>query len=147
VDKSFCFYIRVVYNIDMTDETAAQKIKILLVEDDEFMVDLLAHELGKNGFEVTLAKTGAEAVSKFKESAPDLILLDILLPDKNGFDVLREIRRLPEGVGASVVILSNLSETNYREEAERLGAIDYLVKANFSLGEIIERIKQAIIKK
>ena len=128
----------------MADETA--KIKVLLIEDDEFMIGLLAHELTKNGFEVVSAKTGTEALPKFKESNPDIILLDILLPDKNGFDVLREIRRLPEGAKTPTIVLSNLSEATDLEEAKRLGAIDYIVKANQSLAEIVERVKQGVGK-
>lgn len=118
--------------------------KILVVEDDVFMVDLLEHELKKTGFEVVVARTGKEGVEKFRESKPDLILLDIILPDLNGLDVLREIRSGEDGVKARVVILSNLGTEADKGEAKRLGALDYLVKANFSLGEIVERIRAVL---
>ncbi|QQG45569.1 MAG: response regulator [Candidatus Sungiibacteriota bacterium] len=118
--------------------------KILLIEDDVFMVGLLVHELQEAGFEVVTAKTGVEGIKKFPEVKPDLILLDILLPDQNGFDTLRTIRRQPGGPGTKVIVLSNLAEWSDVEEAKRLGALDYLVKTNFSLEEIVEKIQSAL---
>lgn len=118
--------------------------KILVVEDDLFMIDLLTRELKKASFEVVVAKTGREGVKMFSEEKPDLILLDIILPDLNGFDALREIRRMPEGHAAKVVILSNLGDESDKEEGKRLGALDYLVKANFSLPEIAEKVKEIL---
>jgi len=121
-----------------------KKQKVLLIEDDLFMGDLMIQALQKAGFEVAVAKTGTEGVDKFKEAAPDIILLDIILPDQNGFDALRQIRRLPGGAEAKVLVLSNLARESQFEEAKRLGVIDYLVKANFSLEEIIARIRTAL---
>src|SRR3989344_7103684 len=123
----------------MADEV--KKIKILIVEDDMFMVELLGTELRNSGFEVEVAANGAEALPKFRQFIPDLLLLDILLPDINGFDVLRQIRREPGGVEAKAIFLSNLGETKDMDEAKRIGALDYFVKANFSLSEIVEKIK------
>lgn len=118
--------------------------KILLVEDDTFMVELLTHEFANAGFEVAVARTGAEGVTKFGEVSPNIVLLDVLLPDQNGFDTLRKIRREPGGPEMKAMFLSNLSEETDIEEAKRLGAIDYLVKANFALPEIVERVRKAI---
>lgn len=118
--------------------------KILVVEDDLFMVDLLVRELKKAGWEVQVAKTGREGVKMFSEVNPDLTLLDIVLPDLNGFDALREIRRTPNGHKAKVVILSNLGDESDKEEGKRLGALDYLVKANFSLPEIVDKVRAAL---
>ena len=123
----------------MADETP--KPKILLVEDDAFMVELLVHALGTAGFNLSVAKTGAEGLQKFKEENPALILLDLLLPDDNGLEVLRKIRREPQGSQVKVLVLSNVGETDSVEEAKRLGAVDYLVKANASLPEIIEKVR------
>lgn len=122
------------------------KSKILLIEDDAFMVDLLGKELGAFGYQLEIAKTGLEGVEKFHIFKPDLILLDILLPDQNGFDVLRQIRRDPEGRETKVLILSNLDKRSNLEEAKRLNATDYLVKANFSLSEIVARIQGVLGK-
>ncbi len=120
--------------------------KILIVEDDPFMIELLSLELQKAGFALTVAKTGRECVASVINSKPDLILLDLLLPDQNGFEALREIRRMPEGPKIKVIVLSNMSETPDLEEAKLLGTVDYLVKTNFTLSDIVERIKQALVK-
>lgn len=118
--------------------------KILLVEDDVFMVDLLAREFKGAGFEVLVAKTGSEGVEKFREAKPDLILLDIMLPGLNGFDALRQIRREEKGPTTKVIVLSNLGDVSDKEEAKRLGVIDYMIKANSSIAEIIEKVRSVL---
>lgn len=120
------------------------KKKILVVEDDPFMIDLLCAELGKTGAELILAKTGSEGVEKFKETSPDLVMLDIILPDQDGFDALRAIRRLPGGPEARVIILSNVAEGANLEKAKQLGVQDYLMKSNYSLAEVLERVKKLL---
>lgn len=122
-----------------------KKYKILVVEDDVFMIELLSKELAVSGFDVVIAKNGTEGIKKFEESKPDLLVLDLLLPDMNGFDTLRKVRRSEEGRNVKVIILSNLSETSDIEEGRRLGVNDYLIKANYSLKEIVDRIR-AILK-
>lgn len=126
----------------MADEQ--RKLKILLIEDDVFMSDLLGQALERSGFESVAAKTGSEGVKKFEEAKPDLILLDLILPDQNGFEALRQIRRLPQGPETKVLVLSNLAKESNGEEAKRLGAVDYMVKANFSLDEIISKIREVL---
>ena len=121
-----------------------KKQKIFLIEDDVFMVELLANELKNAGLETYSFQMGQAAIDKFTELQPNLILLDLLLPDKNGFEVLREIRRLPNGVDAKVMIISNMAEDADKDEAKRLGVQEYLVKANYSLPEILAKI-QAIL--
>ena len=108
------------------------------------MSDLLTTELMHADFDIANAKTGGEGVSRFQEWHPDVILLDLILPDQNGFEALRQIRRLPGGPETKVIILSNLSRDTQGEEASRLGVVDYLVKANFSLDEIIAKIKSVL---
>ena len=126
----------------MAEET--KKSKVLLVEDDVFMSDLLTQTLARAGFDVANAKTGGEGVKLFQEWHPDIILLDLILPDQNGFEALRQIRRLPGGPEEKVIVLSNLSRETQGEEAGRLGVVDYLVKSNFSLEEIIARVKSVL---
>ena len=127
----------------MAEET---KKKILLIEDDVFMVELLAKDLQAAGFIVDTAKSGSEGVKKYEEGSPDIVLLDIMLPDQNGFDALRQIRRHSKGPSTKVVILSNVAEGQDMEEAKRLGVIEYLVKANYTLQEIVQKIKDALGK-
>ncbi len=124
----------------------AQREKILLVEDDVFMIELLAKDLEQAGFEVITAKTGSEGVALFEKNKPDLILLDLLLPDQNGFDTLRNVRRSPEGRATKVMILSNIAEGPDMDEAKRLGVMGYMVKANFTLPEIVKKIQEVLSK-
>ena len=119
-----------------------QRKKILLVEDDLFMAELLSGELERAGFAMTTAKTGKEGVEKFESISPDLVLLDLLLPDMHGFDVLQKIRQDPGRGKTKVIILSNLSEGRDMEEARRLGATDYLVKVNYSIPEIVQKARE-----
>ncbi len=123
---------------------AENKTVILLIEDDIFMSDLLMQALTRAGFDVIGAKTGADGLKMFQETRPRVILLDLLLPDENGFETLRKIRRSEGGTNTKVIILSNLSREQNIEEAKRLGASDYLVKVNFSLDEIIEKIRSVL---
>ena len=116
--------------------------KILIVEDDPFMVDLLDKELEKTGAKLILAGTGSDGVEKFNAEKPDIVILDLFLPDLDGFGVLRAIRRADGGTRTKVIILSNIAEEANIEEAKRLGVDDYMIKANFSLDEIVERVKK-----
>lgn len=127
-----------------TSAAVEKKPKILLIEDDVFMSDLLSQALERAGYEVVGAKSGGEGVKKFEEANPRLILLDLILPDESGFEALRQIRRLPGGADAKVLVLSNLARESQFEEAKRLGAADYLVKANFSLDEILAKIRETL---
>ena len=122
-----------------------KKPKIFVIEDDVFMVELLAHELKNAGLETYSFQMGQAAIDNFAQMQPDIIVLDLLLPDKNGFEVLREIRRLPNGVHAKVMILSNMAEDADKEEAKRLGVQEYLVKANYSLPEILTKIQAMLL--
>lgn len=122
----------------------AKKMKILLIEDDVFMIELLSHELVQSGFEIAVAQTGAEGVEKYNSEKPDMILLDLILPGEHGFDVLRTIRKTSDGAKVKVIVLSNLSGNKDKEDAKRLGVIDYLVKANNELPEIIDHVRKAL---
>lgn len=126
----------------MAEET--KKPKVLLIEDDIFMIELLAKDLEAAGMEVVIAKSGVEGVKRFEEGKPDIVLLDLLLPDQNGFETLRKIRRHPDGPKTRVMILSNIAEGPDMDEAKRLGVVDYLVKANFTLSEVVKKIQEAL---
>jgi CheY-like chemotaxis protein len=125
----------------------AKRPKILYIEDDIFMIELLSQELMKGGFEPVNCRLNADALKSFKEKKPDLILLDLLLPDGNGLDFLREVRSMPGGPDTKVIILSNVAEAGHKESAKRLGVDDYLIKANYSLPEIIQRIRSVLSNK
>ena len=117
--------------------------KILIVEDDAFLHNLLAdklEQLRKNGIEVYPTFSGKEALEKAKEVHPDVVLLDVVLPGMNGFEVLEALRKDPELKDVSVIILSNLNQDKDKQRAKELGVTDYMVKASFMLEELVERI-------
>ena len=120
------------------------KKSILVVEDDKFLRELLIRKLEDEGFEVSMAVDGKEALRKIEEGLPQLILLDLVLPGIDGFDILEQIKKDPRTGKIPVIILSNLGQ---REEVERgleLGADDYLIKAHFTPNDIIKRVKKLL---
>lgn len=115
--------------------------KILIVEDDKFLRELISRKLQREGFEISEAVDGEEGERKIKEEKPDLVLLDLILPGMDGFEVLSRVKQDPEVAHIPVIILSNLGQKEEIEKGLKLGAIDYLVKAHFTPAEIIEKIK------
>jgi|SRR3989344_7271623 len=119
--------------------------KIVIVEDDKFLRELITQKILKEGYQVVGAVNGEEGVAKTKEVKPDLVLLDLILPGIDGFEVLRQIKEDPETSKVPVIILSNLGQKDDVERGVQLGASDYMVKAHFTPGEIVAKIK-AILK-
>jgi len=119
---------------------------ILLIEDDPFLVDLYNTKLKEEGFEVEIAVSGREGLRKFKEKKPDLILLDIVLPDLDGWEVLEGIKKLDKLDDLKVIVLSNLTEQGDVKRAQELGATRYLIKSHFTPTEVVQEIKKIIEK-
>jgi DNA-binding response OmpR family regulator len=120
----------------------ATKKHILLVEDDEFLAELYATKLNLEGFEVSLASDGEKGVKMIKERTPDLVLLDIVLPKMDGFEVLARIKENDKTKNVPVILLTNLSQKDEVKKGLDLGASDYLIKAHFMPSEVIRKIKQ-----
>ncbi|MGB9726723.1 MAG: response regulator [Minisyncoccia bacterium] len=121
---------------------------ILLVEDDPFLSSVLQLKLEKENFQLIRAIDGEEAL-KFlitQGLKPDLILLDLILPKKNGFEVLETIRQDPLMEKIPVIIISNLGQPSDIERGKSLGVIDYFVKARLSIDELINKVKSEISK-
>ncbi len=121
-------------------------MKILIIEDDKFLRDLCQRKLEKEGFQVITAIDGGEGLKKMKEEKPSLVLLDIILPGLDGFEVLKRIQKDPSLVKIPVVLLSNLGQEEDVKKGTELGAKGYLIKAHFTPGEIIEKIKKILSK-
>ena len=115
--------------------------KIVLVEDDQFLGGLMSTKLEKEGFLVARAYDGEEAMKKIFEERPDLVLLDIILPAIDGFEVLKRLREDPQTAKIPVIILTNLGAKEDIERGFQLGAQDYIIKAHFTPGEIVTKIK------
>lgn len=121
-------------------------MKILLAEDDKFISRAYQDGFKRAGIEVAPAYNGEEALKKAFSEKPDLILLDLIMPIKNGFEVLSALKLDANLKNIPVVVLSNLSQDNDIERVKELGAIDFLIKSNLSLKEVIEKIKEHLAK-
>jgi CheY-like chemotaxis protein len=120
------------------------KGKILVVEDDKFLRELLVRKLFSENFEIESAidATGSfEVLSRWK---PDIILLDLILPGEDGFSILEKLKKDKEMESIPVIILSNLGQQEDIDRAMALGAMDFMVKANFTLDEIIEKVSKVL---
>ncbi len=114
--------------------------RILVVDDDSQLQRLLELALKRSGYEVVQARSGSEAVAQVLETHPDLIIMDIMMPDMNGYEATKRIRRLPEGRHVPVIFLSALSDVEAKVKAFRVGGTDYVTKP-VNIAELLERIK------
>lgn len=122
------------------------KQKIVLIEDDETLAEVLYSEFTEAGFEVVPAFDGNEGLRQVKEKKPDLVLLDLILPEKNGFEVLEELKKSPDTSEIPVIILSLLGEDEDIKKGLKLGADDYIVKSSHAIAEIVEKVKNFFAK-
>jgi len=116
--------------------------KILLVEDEKMMAEMYKEKFEREGFEVVLALTAEEGLEIAKSEKPDLIILDILLPKKNGTFFLAEMKKDPEIAKIPVVALSNYEHPETKKLVFELGAKEYIIKTDFTPKEIVEKMKQ-----
>jgi len=120
--------------------------KILIIEDDAFLQGLESNKLKKDGYEVITASSGEEGIQKINEPGVEFILLDLILPNFDGFDILKKIRETETIKNLPVIVFSNLSEDKDIKKANELGATDFMVKSNFTLDELTERINKILVK-
>ncbi len=120
--------------------------KIFLVEDDPTLIDMYSIKFKDEGYDVIVSSQGTDAPEVAKKEVPDIILLDIILPGMDGFAILEAVKKETKTKHIPVILLSNLGQDSDIEKGKKLGATDYLVKANFTPTQILEKIK-SIIKK
>lgn len=118
--------------------------KVLIIEDDSFLQGLEASKLKKASYDIITASTGEEGMAKINEAGVDLVLLDLVLPKFDGFEILKKIRETESLKKLPVIVFSNLSEDKDIKKAEELGATDFMVKSNFTLDELVERINKIL---
>mgnify|MGYP000274069851 CR=1 FL=1 len=121
--------------------------KILFIEDESALQKTLSDYLKKEGYEVISALDGESGLRLAQTQKPDLILLDLILPKMDGFEVLRKLMENPETKEIPVIILTNLERMEDISRALELGAKTYLVKANYTLKEVTEKVKQTLGEK
>ncbi len=118
--------------------------KILIIEDEEIIYSLLQKKLTEEGYQISIAKDGVEGMEKMKEAKPDLVLLDIVMPRKGGFEVMEEMRGDESLKGIPIVVISNSGQPVELDRAKELGAKDWLIKTEFDPLEVLEKVKKQI---
>jgi len=118
--------------------------KILLVEDEELMIDLLQRKLQKEGYEISVARDGEEGLKAMREVKPNLVLLDIIMPKMGGFEVMEEMGKNKELKKIPVIVISNSGQPVELDEAQRLGAKDWLIKTEFDPQEVVDKVVKQI---
>ena len=117
-------------------------MKLLIVEDERALAEVLHSELIEAGMEADIAADGEEAMTKLRAHKPDLVLLDLLLPKKDGFTVLQEMKNDPKLQDIPTIVISNLGQDEDIKRALSLGAVDFFVKADTPIMEIASRIQK-----
>ena len=127
----------------MTEQTNSKPHgkRILIVEDEKPLANALKKIFTEAGFDVSIADDGEQALRTIKDRSFDLILLDIIMPKKDGFAFLELLGETAKSPMPIVMIMSNLGQELYQEKAKKLGAVEYLVKANSPMARIVERVE------
>lgn len=119
----------------------AEAKKIMIVEDDELIRNMYKTKLEADGYTVVVVDNGGDAIPTAKAEKPDLVLLDVILPQLDGFTVLEELKSMTETKDTPVIMLTNLGTEEDIEKGNKMGAVDYIVKANFTPAQVSEQIK------
>jgi CheY-like chemotaxis protein len=122
------------------------KKNILIVEDDNFVAEVYSTKLLEMGHEVTIAQNGEEGLKMIGESAPDLILLDIIMPVMGGIEMLEELKKKEEWKKIPIILLTNVGEKDSIQKVQNLGVQGYLIKSHFTPAEVIEKIEAVLGK-
>jgi len=118
--------------------------KILIIEDEEIILDLLQKKLTQEGYDISIAKDGAEGIRAMRENKPDLILLDIVMPKMGGFEVMEEMQKDSGLRDIPIIVVSNSGQPVELDKAQELGAKDWLIKTEFDPQEVVEKVKKWI---
>jgi len=117
---------------------------LLIAEDDQFYANLYKTKLEKEGFSVVISTNGSETMKLIEENKPNLIILDIVMPELDGFEVLKQLKEKPDFKNVPVIVLSNLGQQEDIDRALSLGAFRYIVKSNVSIHDMVESVEEAL---
>ena len=118
--------------------------KILVIEDDKFLSKVYEIKLSKEGYTLIFASDGNKGLEAIKSEEPDLILLDLVLPEKTGFEILEEVAKSKHLKAIPLIVISNLSQKEDKERAMGYGANDYISKIDSSIDEIVQKVKKIL---
>ena len=124
----------------MIQEMASQKI--LIVDDDPFVIDMYVLKFKERGFDVETASNGTAALQKYKEWQPEVVLLDVVLPMMDGFEIFREIKKI--GRTPVIIFLTNFGEKQDVDRGLKMGADGYIIKAHFTPSEVVEKVQHLL---
>lgn len=129
---------------DGTAENAKRTALLLVAEDDQFYANLYRTKLEKEGFGVVTAANGKETLELLKKHNPNLIILDLVMPEMDGFEVLKKIKEEKSLHDVPVIILSNLGQQEDIDRAQALGVFKYIIKSNVSIHQMVESVEEAL---
>ena len=118
--------------------------KILIIDDDPFILDMYVLKFKQEGFQVETASDGKSGLQKIREYLPEVLLLDIVMPVIDGFDILREVKKNNLLPNSKVVLLTNLGQKEDIDRGVQLGADDYIIKAHFTPTEVVNKVKKLL---
>jgi len=128
----------------MENTTTAKKI--LIIEDEVILLDLLTKKLSREGYEVKTAQNGKEGMLMMAKEVPDLVLADIVMPEKNGFAVIAEMKQSELLKNVPIIIISNSGQPVDLDKARGLGVFDWLIKTEFDPQKVVEKVKQVLTR-
>lgn len=120
------------------------KVNIFVVEDDKFISNAYKEKFSSEGYNVITAFNGEEAIKYLSKNIPDVVILDIVMPIKNGFEVLKYIRKEKRLNKVPVIVASNLGEDQYIVKAKEMGANDYILKSELTLSDVVQKINKFV---
>lgn len=119
-------------------------MKILIAEDDKFLANAYRLKLERLGHQVTIAVDGNDTLVEIEKNIPEIIILDLIMPNKDGFSTLEEIKVNPNYKNIPVLVASNLGQDEDIKRAKDLGAVDYVIKSNISLDDLVKKLEQHV---
>lgn len=119
--------------------------KIVLVEDDPLLIDIYATKFKEAGFQVAVADRGDAAAGVIEQEKPDVVVLDVVLPQKDGWEILKSLKANPKTKDIKVVMLSNLGQKEEIEKGMGLGAAAYLIKAHYTPSQVVKEIRKILL--
>lgn len=134
------------YNIDM-ETKSLNGVKIVWIEDDKFLANMVGKRMIETGAELVQVVDGAQAFDMVSNTLPHLVVLDLLMPNVDGFEILKQLKKSPVTKNIPVIVLSNLGQKSEIDRATELGATKFIVKANVGLDQIVPEIVKAVGKK